>query len=115
VPDIAVFEWNRLPVDEEGEIKDAFEIPPDWVIEIMSPGQSNALVIEKILFCLNQGTKLGWLIDVKEKIIIIFQKNQQPEVKRNNDILPVLSIFNDGQFSVNQLFQCLRFKKHELP
>ncbi len=40
VPDIAVFEWQRIPLDENGQIANRFEIPPDWTIEILSPEQS---------------------------------------------------------------------------
>ena len=37
VPDIAVFEWSRIPVDENGKIANRFESYPDWTIEILSP------------------------------------------------------------------------------
>ena len=40
VPDIAVFEWSRIPVDENGKIANRFESYPDWTIEILSPDQS---------------------------------------------------------------------------
>ncbi|BDI15629.1 hypothetical protein ANSO36C_14310 [Nostoc cf. commune SO-36] len=33
VPDIAVFEWSRLIVDEDREIANKFETYPDWIIE----------------------------------------------------------------------------------
>lgn len=32
VPDIAVFEWQRIPLLSNGRITNKFEIPPDWII-----------------------------------------------------------------------------------
>jgi Uma2 family endonuclease len=61
VPDIAVFEWHRIPLNAKREIKNRFEIAPDWIIEILSPDQSSTRVIKKILFFLKNKTKLGWL------------------------------------------------------
>ena len=40
VPDLAVFEWSRIPVGANGEIQDIFNIAPDWIIEILSPTES---------------------------------------------------------------------------
>ncbi len=37
VPDVTVFEWSRIPPQANGRIVNKFEIPPDWVIEILSP------------------------------------------------------------------------------
>lgn len=34
VPDIAVFEWQNVPLDNNGMIANKFEIAPDWIIEI---------------------------------------------------------------------------------
>lgn len=37
VPDIAVFTWNRIPCEDNGEIANTFLLAPDWTIEIPSP------------------------------------------------------------------------------
>jgi len=107
VPDITVFSWERIPLDENGEIKDEFETYPDWTIEILSPEQSSTRVINKILFCLNHGTELGWLIDPQERLIMTFQPGKQPEVKQEQDILQVLSSLTDLQLSVQEVFSWL--------
>ncbi|MBW4680270.1 MAG: Uma2 family endonuclease [Microcoleus vaginatus WJT46-NPBG5] len=107
VPDIAVFEWERIPRKANGRIENKFEIPPDWIIEILSPEQSPNRVIKKITFCLQHGTKLGWFIDPEDESVSIFQPDGLPEVKFENDSLTVLGALNDWQFSVADLFQCL--------
>ena len=107
VPDISVFSWQNIPIDANGEIENIFEIPPDWVIEILSPEQSSTRVIDNILFCLNSGTQLGWLIDPQERVIIIFCPGKQPEIKQNQDILPVLTSLENWKLSVENVFSYL--------
>ncbi|WP_009633804.1 Uma2 family endonuclease [Synechocystis sp. PCC 7509] len=107
VPDVTVFEWSRIPLLPDGSIADRFNIPPDWVIEILSPDQSPSRVIRKITFCLNHGTKLGWFIDPNGRAVTVFQPNQTPEFKEGQDILPVLDVVSDWQLSVADLFSFL--------
>jgi Uma2 family endonuclease len=110
VPDIAVFEWPRIPVDEDGEIANRFESYPDWTIEILSPEQAPNRVINKIIFCLNQGTKLGWFIDPDDKSVMVFQPERLPEVKYGSDNLPVLKVLEDWQISPADIFGWLKVK-----
>jgi Uma2 family endonuclease len=104
VPDIAVLEWSRIPRKANGRIENRFDLAPDWTIEILSPEQSANRVIRKITFCLSHGTKLGWLVDAEDESVMIFQPNQTPEVKYNDEILPVLNVLGDWQLSVADLF-----------
>ena len=109
VPDVTVFEWSRIPLQPNGRITNRFEIPPDWIIEILSPDQSPSHVIRKITFSLNHGTKLGWFIDPDGEAVTVFQPNQTPEFKEGKDILPVLDVISDWQLSVADLFSLLYF------
>lgn len=109
VPDIAVFEWSRIPLNANGEIENRFKIVPDWTIEILSPDQNPTRVINNILFCLNHGAKLGWLIDPEEKLVLVFKPQQQPEAKEGQDVLPVLDVLSDLQLSADDLFELLKF------
>ncbi|RCJ24793.1 hypothetical protein A6770_03820 [Nostoc minutum NIES-26] len=110
VPDIAVFDWSRIPVDDNEEIANRFEIYPDWIIEILSPDQFANRVINKIIFCLKQGTKLGWLIDPDDKSVMVFQPNQLPEVKYDQDKLLVLDVLADWQVSPADIFSWLKIE-----
>jgi Uma2 family endonuclease len=109
VPDIAVFEWSRIPLNANGEIENIFQIAPDWTIEILSPAQNPTRVINNILFCLNHGAKLGWLIDPEEKLVLVFKPQQQPEAKEGENILPVLDVLSSLQLSADDLFGLLSF------
>ena len=91
VPDIAVFEWGHIPFDSDGEVPNDFLIPPDWIIEIFSSEKSPNRMIEKILYSLQHGTKLGWMLDPSDRSIVVFLPNQQPVFFEGGNRLPVLS------------------------
>lgn len=108
VPDIAVFVWSRIPRDEKGEVANTFPIAPDWTIEILSPDQSQTKVTKNILYCLNNGTKMGWLIDPDEQTVFVYYPKQQIDVLDELDaLLPVPSFANELQLTVGGLFACL--------
>ena len=108
VPDIAVFVWNRIPRDENGEVANAFLIAPDWTIEILSPDQSQTKVTKNILHCLKHGTQMGWLIDPLEQTVFVFRAKQETEVFDEPDaLLPVPSFASDLQLTVGDLFAWL--------
>lgn len=109
VPDVAVFEWQNIPLKTNGRIANKFKIAPDWTIEILSPNQSANRVIRKITFCLSQGTKLGWLIDPEDESVVVFEPNATPVVKADRDILLVLGALANYQLSAANLFSWLNF------
>ncbi|MBD2254306.1 Uma2 family endonuclease [Nostoc parmelioides] len=90
VPDIAVFKWSRIPFDADGEPPNDFLLYPDWTIEILSPEQSSNRVIGNILYCLQHGCQLGWLLDPADRSILVFQAGQQPELLQGGDCPSVL-------------------------
>lgn len=90
VPDAAVFRWERIPFDADGEVANAFETHPDWTVEILSPDQTTTKVIRNILHCLKHGSLLGWLIDPEERVILVFRPEQAPTELVGDEVLPVL-------------------------
>jgi len=108
VPDIAVFVWQRIPRDENGEIANTFPLAPDWTIEILSPDQNQTRVTKNILHCLKHGTQMGWLIDPDEQTVFVFQPSQEPEVFDDAEAGLLLPEFT-GEFSltVGELFSWL--------
>jgi Uma2 family endonuclease len=110
VPDIAIFRWERIPFEPSGDISNAFELAPDWTIEILSPDQKDTKVIRNILHCLNHGTSLGWLIYPDERIILAFPANQSPVELSGRDRLPVLPEL-DLTIAVDDVFGLLRSQK----
>jgi Uma2 family endonuclease len=106
VPDVAVFRWQRIPFDANGEIGNAFMTYPDWTIEILSPEQSPTKTIGKILHCLDCGTQLGWLVDPSEKSAICFSPKQQP-VEIIGDLQLPVPEFIELDLTAAQMFSWL--------
>ncbi|MGF1538414.1 MAG: Uma2 family endonuclease [Elainellaceae cyanobacterium] len=107
VPDIAVFQWERIPFTPEGEVPDHFSRPPDWTIEILSPEQRPNKVLGNILHCLEHGSHLGWFIDPDDLSILSLRPGQQPALCRNDAPLPMLPEL-DLSLTGNQVFGWLR-------
>ena len=109
VPDVVVFQWQSLVTNPDGTIANQFNIPPDWVIEILSPDQSVSRVINNILHCLANGSQMGWLIDPQEKLIFAYIPNQTPAVfELDTAILPVPVFAANLQLTVGQVFGWLQ-------
>ena len=109
VPDIAVLSWENIHFNEEGEPIDDILVAPDWVIEIMSPNQSSNRVTGNILHCLENGSKLGWLIDPDDRSVLCFTPQQQPKLLVGNQELKVLAVI-DLKLTATELFGWLKMK-----
>ncbi|ODH01567.1 hypothetical protein A4S05_28450 [Nostoc sp. KVJ20] len=103
IPDAAVFIWERIPFEADGEVPNAFEIYPDWTVEILSPEQRATKVISNILHCLKHGTQIGWLIDPEERLILAFLPGQEPIELIGSDCLPTPK-FLTLDLTVEQIF-----------
>ena len=108
VPDVAVFTWERIPRDENGEVANIFPIPPDWKIEILSPNQSQTKVVRNILHCIDHGTQMGWLIDPEEELVFVYFANRTIAIfEEENNLLPVPHFAESFSLTVGQLFSWL--------
>jgi Uma2 family endonuclease len=108
IPDISVFTWSRILRDQDGEIANTFDGEPDWTIEILSPGQSQTKVTKNILFCLDQGSELGWLIDPEEKTVLVYLPQQQTLIFDDLDgLLPLPTFARELSLTVNDVFSLL--------
>ncbi len=109
IPDIAVFTWSRIPLDEEGDIANVFAAQPDWTIEILSPDQNQMKVTSNILHCLNAGCQMGWLIHPGVKSVLAYPADRQPIfLQEPEQLLPIPEFIADFKLSVGELFSWLK-------
>ena len=109
VPDVVVFAWERIPLDENGDVANVFEAAPDWTIEILSPNQSQTKVTGNILHCLKHGSQLGWLIVPDERSVLVYPPGQQPELlQKPAEVLPVPDLVANLQLTIGDLFGWLK-------
>ena len=93
-PDVAYIQkerWDNLTLEEKVKFP---PIAPDFVLELMSKTDSLKTVQEKMAEYIDNGVKLGWLINPEKKEVEIYRQGQEKEVLNdpNNlsgeDILP---------------------------
>ena len=111
VPDIAVLRWENIEADEEGVPLDDVTVAPDWTIEILSPGQSANRVAGNILYAMEYGCELGWLVDPDDESVLVFHAGRSPILFEGETPLPVLSKLPEMRLSVATIFSWLRMKK----
>lgn len=104
VPDISVFRAERIPRDKNGQIANAFNLSPDWMIEILSPGQSQTKVLVKILHCLKYETEMCWLIDPEESLIFVYSSDSTQFFEAEDSQLPVPEFAKAVQLTLGNVF-----------
>ena len=109
VPDVAVFLTPRIPKDANGDIANVFNLHPDWTIEILSPNQSHTKVVRNILRCIDDGTEMGWMIDLSENVIFVYDSNKSVSIFEQSDaILPVPNFARKIRLKVSEIFDWLK-------
>lgn len=109
VPDVVVLSSRLIPRDEDGDIADIVEVAPDLTVEILSPQQSPTKVIKKISHCLTHGSQLGWLIDPKERTVLVFRPATAVEILDTPEAqLPLPDVLHEWSLTVGTLFGWLQ-------
>ena len=109
IPDIAVFQSDRIPRDLDGQVANAFNVPPDWTIEILSPGQSQTRVTLNVIHCLNHGSKMGWIIDPAESPIFTYRSDKLVSVFEDPlDSLPTPNFAGAVKLTLGEVFSWLK-------
>ena len=72
--------WNALTEEE----KERFApICPDFVVELMSPSDALGKTRAKMKEYLENGAKLGWLINRKQRQVEIYRSERKVEILNN--------------------------------
>lgn len=106
VPDVAVFRWERVSRNDLGRVANRFDGYPDWSVEILSPDQRPTKMLENLLYCSQNGTELGWLIDPNDEMILVVFPERQIQILRGDESLPILQGI-ELELTVSQVFQWL--------
>ncbi len=92
---ITIERWNSLSKQE----RESFApIAPDFVLELKSPSDSLVTLQNKMEEYINNGVRLGWLINPQSKQVEIYQPGKakellnNPNTIANNDVLPSLVV-----------------------
>jgi Uma2 family endonuclease len=107
VPDVAVYRWERIPRDPDGELANDFREPPDIAIEIVSPGQSVNALISRCVSFVQQGVPAALLVDPAHKSVQVFRPGTIPLGLARGDIIDLGDIVHGLTLSVSEIFDSL--------
>jgi len=82
-PDASWTDKKRLEKFSAKELKKFLPLCPDFVIELRSESDSLKDLREKMEEYIENGARLGWLIDPKTKQIFVYRSNKKTEVLKN--------------------------------
>lgn len=95
-PDVAWVSQARWDGISEAEKRGMARICPDFVLELRSPSDALPRLQDKMREYLDNGARLGWLIDPSQRVVYIYRPGQAverleaPESLAGEDILPGL-------------------------
>jgi Uma2 family endonuclease len=81
---VAIERWNALTPEQQEKF-----VPfcPDFVVELRSKSDVFSKVQAKMQEYIDNGAKLGWLIDPQRKIVEIYRPNREVEILRSPSTL----------------------------
>jgi Uma2 family endonuclease len=86
---IALEKWNTLTIEQR---QGFVPLCPDFVIELRSKSDNLKVLQEKMQEYLENGTRLGWLINRQDRQVEIYRQGQTVEVLENPNSLSGESI-----------------------
>ncbi len=108
VPDVVVFRWDRIPEDENGEVPEDVFVPPNIAIEVASPGQSRARLIQRCRWYVQNGVAVALLVDPRDRAVRVFRAGSGGGPLRGEARIELGDVVPGFSFSVGQLFASLR-------
>ena len=101
-PDISFVATARLP-DEiwEGIIP----LAPELAVEVASPSNRQAEILEKVALYLAGGTRLVWVVRPKQQTVTVFRPDQPEQIVTRDGELDGGDVLPDFRLSLAELFR----------
>ncbi|MEO0969163.1 MAG: Uma2 family endonuclease [Cyanobacteria bacterium J06639_18] len=101
-PDLLYVSHQRLP--DNWNANEACPVPPELVIEIISPGQTFAQMVSKARDYLDAGVLRVWVVDIEARSIAVFYPDAAPNTYVGDEIITD-PLFDGLEFTVEAVFQ----------
>jgi Uma2 family endonuclease len=86
-PDVAFVSRERWPLERRAPRRDAWDVVPDLMIEVVSPSNLASEVVEKIEDYFRAGARLVWIVYPVQGVVHVFETPETAHVLRRNDAL----------------------------
>ena len=104
-PDASWIELDRWDALTEQEQDGFVHIVPDFVVELCSKSDSRAETRAKMVEYIEQGVRLGWLIDPKSKLVEIYRPGRAAEILSNPKSLSGEDVLPGFHFDLAEIFK----------
>jgi Uma2 family endonuclease len=108
VPDLGVLRVRNVPRDRRQRTRGPVEVPPDFAIEVLSPGDYPGRVLEKADFYMRACTELLWIGDPELESVTVYKPGEAPAVVRAPHPLDAAPVLPGLAIDLAQLFAILR-------
>jgi Uma2 family endonuclease len=102
-PDFSFLRTGRIPPDFDwsGDFVGA----PDLAVEVVSPGQTNAILLPKIFRYLEAGSEEAWLIYPHHKSLYQYRRSaDEPKIYTHDDVIDTSALFPGLRLVLSDLF-----------
>ncbi len=89
--------------------KKFFDGAPDLLVEILSPSDTVELLHEKIVEYFENGTRLLWVVNPAEQIVLVYHMQQPDRLLRSGEVMDGEQLIPGFTMPVAQLFAELDF------
>ncbi len=102
-PDVAWISNERLTTVSPEDLKKFAHVCPDFVVELASESDDLVHLRRKMAKYLDNGVRLGWLIDPFGQQTTIYRPEQEPEMKPFTDALSGESVLPNFTLRLSEL------------
>lgn len=103
-PDAAWILKSRLDELDEKSLDKFLPLCPDFVIELRSSSDNLTELREKMIEYVENGVKLGWLIDRKNKRVFIYRANCEVEILENPDKVSGEDVLKNFELGLSEIW-----------
>lgn len=103
VPDLAFVKTDRLP--PSGQRKGFLRLAPDLVVEVVSPSERPAAVMEKIRLYQRAGVRLIWVIRTPRRTVTVYPFESEPVTLNEGDVLDGRDVVPGFRLPIARLFE----------
>lgn len=111
VPDVVFQTTEHIEFDDEGDVTDDVFVPPDLMVEIVSPRQSPKLLEDRIHHALAQGCPLGWLVHTYRRTITVYRPGAEPVELGLDGVLEGEPVLPGFRLPVAEVFAWLKLRR----
>src|SRR5215208_294445 len=104
VPDVGVYRWERIPRTAAGRLTNAPPVPPDVAIEIVSPGQAVAELVDKGRRYLSHGVPIVLVVHPEGETVIRLAADGSLTTLRGDDRIDLDAVLSGFELTVRTLF-----------